>query len=240
MTQNVYEPFNKDIEKFGGYQYTLPERLSSIRANRRFSDVIIQGASLDGKRVVDVGCGDGTYTQVLRIETRATYILGIDPAELAIDHAKKRGAPRYKDLEFRQCLATDLVKEGQHFDAAIFRGVIHHVGDPAVEIAVGLKLAQQVFFLEPNGWNLGLKLLERFSSYHREHRERSYRLKRYRQWIEEAGGQIDVAFYFGLVPMFSPNWLVTIASALEPLVERLPLLRVLICGQIAILASMQE
>ena len=240
MTRDVYEPFNDDIEKFGGYQYAIPERMSSIRANRRFSDVIIQGACLDGKRVVDVGCGDGTYTSVLRAETRATFILGIDPAERAIDHANRVNASLYNDLEFRQGFADDLVKEGQYFDVAIYRGVIHHVGDPADEIAAGLKLAPRVFFLEPNGWNPGLKLLERFSAYHREHRERSYRLGRYRQWIEEAGGRIDVAFYFGLVPMFAPNWMVPIGLVLEPLVERLPLLRVLACCQLAIMACVKE
>jgi len=36
MTQDVYEPFNEDIEKYGQYQYALPDRMSSIRANRRF------------------------------------------------------------------------------------------------------------------------------------------------------------------------------------------------------------
>jgi len=174
------------------------------------------------------------------VETKAAYILGIDPAERAIDLANRVMDPQIDDLEFRTGLASDLVEEGEHFDIAIYRGVIHHVGDPHAEIAASLKLAQAVFFLEPNGSNLGLKLLERFSTYHREHSERSYRLKRYRKWIEDSGGQIDMEFYFGLVPMFAPNWLVRIGSALEPVVERLPLIRMLICGQIAISASMTE
>lgn len=237
MRRDVYEQFDADVERYGGYQYTSSARQSSLRANRRFSNVIIQTTHLDGKRVVDVGCGDGMYTAVLRAETQAASILGIDPAVRAIDHANRTYVPRYSDLEFRHCFAADLVEAGLRFDVAIYRGVIHHVGDPAGEIATALRLAARVFFLEPNGWNPVLKLLERFSPYHREHQERSYRLGQYRRWIEVGGGQVELSFYFGLVPMFCPDWFVPVASALEPIVERLRGLRRFACGQVAILAS---
>jgi SAM-dependent methyltransferase len=236
MPTDVYEPFNADIESHGGYQYAFLARRSAVCANRRFSDVIIRTARLDGKRVVDVGCGDGTYTAVLRAETRAAFILGIDPAAKAIALAKSRHAPGHEGLAFRNCFASDLISEGEHFDVAIYRGVMHHVGDPAAEIAAALRLADAVLLLEPNGYNPGVKLIERMSSYHRSHFERSFPLSRYRRWIEAAGGRIEEAFYFGLVPMFSPDWFVSLGKFLEPFVERLPGVRTILCGQIAILA----
>lgn len=236
MPNNVFEPFNADISSHGGYQYARPGRRSAVYANRRFSDIIIGHARLDGKRVVDVGCGDGTYTAVLAAETRARSILGIDPAAKAIELANASYAREPGALAFRSCFASDLIAEGEHFDVAVYRGVIHHVGDPAGEIAAALKLADRVFFLEPNGANPAVKLIERMSSYHRSHEERSYFLSRYRAWIENSGGSVEEAFYFGLVPMFCPDWFVTVASALEPVVERVPGFRALTCGQIAIVA----
>lgn len=240
MTTDTYKPFDADVEAYGGYQYAQPSRRSAVVANRRFSDIIVGSVDLDGKRVVDVGCGDGTYTRVLRRETGASHILGIDPAARAIGRAREGEAPHGEELEFRNCYAEDLVREGARFDVAIYRGVIHHVGDPAAEIATALRLAREVFFLEPNGWNPVVKLLERFSAYHREHEERSFRLRQYRKWVRQAGGHCSTGFYFGLVPMFCPAWFVPLAALLEPLIERVPVVRSLACGQLGILATGPE
>jgi SAM-dependent methyltransferase len=237
MIQNVYKPFERDVVRSGGYQYTKTERRSSVYANHRYSNVIIGNAPMAGKTVVDVGCGDGTYTAGLAAQTGALSVLGIDPARAAVELAARTYEAEFAELTFRCGFAADLLAEGRHFDVAICRGVIHHVADPAAEIATVLKLADNVFFLEPNGWNPILKLMERYSPYHREHEERSYRLGQFRRWIQEAGGRIEKSFYFGLVPFFCPDWMVSVGSALEPFIEALPLVRVGCCGQLGILAS---
>jgi 2-polyprenyl-3-methyl-5-hydroxy-6-metoxy-1,4-benzoquinol methylase len=237
MAKDVIDVFNADVEAHGGYGYANESRKSTAYVNRRFTDVIIAATHPDGKRVVDIGCGDGTYTAQLRAETKAEFILGIDPAAKAIEHANESYVPKYKGLAYRNCYASDLVAQGERFDVAIYRGVIHHASDPGKEIVAGLRLAERIFLLDPNGLNPIVKLLERTSKYHREHFERSYRMTKLRAWIEDAGGRIESAEYFGLVPMFSPDWMVTAGAALEPLVERLPGVRALACGQLTILAS---
>lgn len=237
MPQDVYEPFEQDVIRAGGYQYTKTDRRSSLYANRRYSDVVIGNTPMAGKTVVDVGCGDGTYTAVLRARTAAVSIVGIDPAAAAIDVARRTYEPQFPDLTFRCGFAADMVAAGEHFDVAVYRGVIHHVADPTAEIATALRLADTVFFLEPNGWNPIMKLLERYSAYHIEHKEQSYRLGQLRRWILQAGGRVEKAFYFGLVPFFCPNWMVTVGSTLEPVIEKIPLVRVLACGQVGILAT---
>ncbi len=236
MPENVYRPFDEDVEKHGAYRYTNVEISSAAYVNNRFSEVILSSLDLRGKNVVDVGCGDGTYTAVLRAKGGASHVLGIDPAAKAIERAR-RLYDGVEGLEFRTGLAGDLVREGRRFDVAVYRGVIHHVGDPPGEIAAALGLADSVFLLEPNGWNPIVKILEKFSRYHREHGERSYRLGCYRQWIAASKGSVKTSFFFGLVPIFSPDWMVALGSALEPLVERIPVLRAVCCGQVAIVAA---
>ena len=235
MSRAEHRPFESDIDAFGRYQYTGSDRISTVRANRRFSDMILSATDMRGRRVVDVGCGDGTYTALLGHESGAASVLGIDPAQAAVTVARSRPAPA--TVSFRHGTAATLIAEGAVFDVAVYRGVIHHVADPAGEIQAALRLAPTVIFLEPNGMNPVLKLLERFSTYHREHDERSYVASTYRHWIESGGGRVRSSTYFGLVPHFSPQWLARTGAVLEPVIERIPGLRVVACGQLLVVAD---
>lgn len=235
MSRAEHRPFDHDIEAYGRYQYTGSDRFSTMRANRRFSDMILAAADMRGRRVVDVGCGDGTYTILLGQESGAGSVLGIDPAQAAIAAAQQqRPLPH---VSFRHGTAAALVAEGAQFDVAIYRGVIHHVEKPEAEIAQALRLAPTAVFLEPNGLNPVLKLLERFSAYHREHDEKSYSASTYRTWLAAGDGRVRRLTSFGLVPHFSPDWLARTGAALEPIVERIPGIRVVTCGQILIVAE---
>lgn len=237
MKDDKHKPFSADVEEFGRYQYTDVNRLSCVMVNRRFSDMIIASTDFKGKRVVDVGCGDGTYTNVLRNETQAAFILGVDPSEKAIDVAKQCYGSDPEQLDFFTGYASDLLEKDRHFDVAVYRGVLHHVPDQAEEIATACKLADTVVILEPNGWNPVLKALEKFSRYHREHEEQSFTLGTFRKWIYKTGGQIASARYFGLVPIFCPDWFARFAKALETIIERIPIIRTVSCGQILITIS---
>lgn len=229
MKQEV--PFNKDIEANHGYLYTTNAPLSSCRANSRITQMIEQATDYRNKNVVDVGCGDGTYTVSLKQNTGATSVVGIDPSANAISVANQN-RPAISQLSFRAGFARDLIADQMTFDIAVYRGVIHHTLAPAEEIAAALRLANEVVFVEPNGLNGILKVIERTSRYHREHGERSFTSGQIRAWVEAAGGRVVTYRYFGLVPFFCPDWMVRLGIALEPLIERLPIFRNLLCGQI--------
>jgi len=236
MPHDVVTPFERDVLDHGGYQYSKTTRRSSLYAYKHFYDVVMTVGCLDGRRVLDLGCGDGTYTARMKDETRALSILGLDPAEAAIESARETYARSRPGLEFRCARARDLVQEGARFDIVVFGLVLHHVADPAREIVDGFRLADTILIIEPNGWSPVLKFNERFSKYHREHQERSYRMSQYRRWITDAGGSVSQGFYFGLMPVFCPDWMVTVCSTLEPWVEKTPAFRVIACGQICLLA----
>ncbi len=215
--------FDADVHKHGRYEYTGDDRLSSVRANRRYTEMIVGAADLTGKDVVDIGCGDGTYSAELARHARS--VLGVDPSAAAIDSAQRFAS---SSLTFRTGVAADL---SRRFDVAVYRGVIHHVADPAAEVAHAVRLADTIIFLEPNGSNPAMKLVERVSPYHRKHEERSFSARAFRRWVTSSGGRVRLTTYFGLVPYFAPDWFVHLGSALEPFVERVPGLRMLLCGQ---------
>ena len=80
--------FDDDVRRTGSYAYTA-EKLSSTYANSRISECIAASYPFSGKRVLDLGCGDGTYTLEFP-SLGAKEVLGIDPAEVAVEAANRK------------------------------------------------------------------------------------------------------------------------------------------------------
>jgi SAM-dependent methyltransferase len=225
LPHTTESPFDVDVRENEGYRYTTNASLSSRLANERLTEATLAEVSLSGKRVVDVGCGDGSYTIELHRRGNPAELLGFDPTARAIEAAKARydGRP---GLSFRACDIDQFAREGTRFDLAIMRGVLHHVDDPARAVASVAALADEVVILEPNGYNPGLKVIEKASRYHREHGERSFTARQVRGWLADAGMRVVSGSYVGLVPFFFPEGLARLLKRIEPGVERVgPLAR---------------
>jgi len=231
MKPSSYEVFAKDAREQGSYSYTI-DRLSSRTSNERINAAMFGFGLLQGKSVIDVGCGDGTYTAGL-FRGGAASVLGVEPGEEAVEVARRRNAPAGGSVpEFQVCNAYDLESLGRTFDVAVVRGVIHHIPDPLRGIRQICKVAKDILVIEPNGYNPVLKIIERVSPYHREHRELSYTRSTLVGWFAEAGATLQAHAYIGLVPFFCPDWMVRPLKVMEGLVESLPLVRTMMCGQV--------
>ncbi len=225
----LVDPFEADVAANEGYVYSTNARLSSVFSNRRMTDAVLAAVELRDKRVVDIGCGDGTYTVELAELGGAASVVGVDPAAGAIDVAKRRGAPAHVSFETGSAYALRF--EPDSFDIAHLRGVLHHMDDPIAALREALRIAATIVVVEPNGYNLGLKLIERISTYHREHHEKSYAPRTLDRWVRALGGEIVSRQWIGLVPMFSPDPLAKTLKLLERPLEHLPLLRAAGCAQ---------
>jgi SAM-dependent methyltransferase len=96
-----------------------------------------------GLRCLDVGCGNGAFTEVLATHTAPSELVGIDPSEAQLAYAKIRKA---KLAQFRVGDAQALPFPDQSFDAAIMALVINFVPDPAKAVT---EMARVV---RPGGW----------------------------------------------------------------------------------------
>ncbi|MEP1352887.1 MAG: class I SAM-dependent methyltransferase [Tateyamaria sp.] len=238
VKRNVQQ-FDADVSETGSYSYTA-DRLSSQLANARISEAIADIYPFEGKRVLDVGCGDGAYT-VEFAELGVTRILGVDPAEVAIDAATAR-AQRLGVGDKVQFLAGNVYDLGDflasdEFDIVVLRGVLHHLPDPARAVTSLEAFDGAVLILEPNGLNPVLKVLEKVSRYHIEHEERSFTPGTLRGWCTSAGYRIETCKVINLVPFFCPDWMARALRVVEPLVERIPAVRAISCGQTILLAK---
>lgn len=222
------DPFASDIAANEGYLYTTNARLSSRLANRRLTDASLAVGDFRGRRVIDIGCGDGTYTVEVVEIGGAARVAALDPAEAAVRVARSKVGGHPIDVAVGSAFA--LPHPDASFDVAYLRGVLHHMDDPAAALGEALRVATTVVVVEPNGYNPVLKLLERYSAYHVEHGEKSYPPHRLDRWVREHGGRVERRMFAGLVPMFCPDRLAKAAKRMEPVVERLPLLRSVTCA----------
>lgn len=214
-------PFNHDAAQNSGYLYSTNASLSSQLANQRLTDLTLEALALRGKTVLDIGCGDGVYTRAIEQLGQPKTIIAGDVAEEAV-HVAQRNS-NGQNVRYVINSAYELPFAEKAFEIALLRGVLHHLDQPQKALGEALRVAQTVWVIEPNGYNPGLKLLEKLSPYHIAHGEKSYPPHQLDAWIAQLGGSVTSRKWAGFVPMFCPNLIACLMKALEPLVEHTPL-----------------
>lgn len=119
------------------------ERLMGIwsrSAGRVFLDFL---SPSPGQRWLDVGCGNGAFTDLVAQDCAPGEIHGIDPSEGQLAFARNRLEGR--NVTFRQGDALALPFDDGTFDIAVMALVIHYVSEPARAIA------EMVRVLRPGG-----------------------------------------------------------------------------------------
>jgi SAM-dependent methyltransferase len=86
-------------------------------------------APKSGLRWLDVGCGNGAFTEMLVERCAPASVHGIDPSEAQLTYARTRSASRV--AQFRQGDAMALPFPDDTFDATVMPLVIFFVPDPA-------------------------------------------------------------------------------------------------------------
>jgi SAM-dependent methyltransferase len=90
-------------------------------------------APKSGLRWLDVGCGNGAFTEMLVERCAPASVQGVDPSEGQLAYARARPASRV--AQFRQGDAMRLPFTDDTFDAAVMPLVIFFVPDPAKGVA---------------------------------------------------------------------------------------------------------
>jgi len=109
------------------------ERMMGVWS-RFAGDIFLDWLALPkGLRCVDVGCGNGAFTELLIDRCAPVEVQGIDPSKAQLDFARTRPAGRL--AQFQQGDAMALPFADNTFDAAFMALVIFFVPEPAKGVA---------------------------------------------------------------------------------------------------------
>ena len=108
-------------------------------------DWIDRLASLQGKRVLDVGCGGGILSESMA--GRGAQVSGIDLGEKLLRVAELHGLESGMQVRYERIAAEDLAeREPASFDVVTCMEMIEHVPDPESSVRACARLAR------PGGW----------------------------------------------------------------------------------------
>lgn len=111
-------------------------------------DYIDQNTGLDGKKVLDVGCGGGILAESMA--GRGAEVTGIDLGEAPLAVAQLHLLESGQEVDYRRISAEELAAESpETFDVVTCMEMLEHVPDPSSTIAACASLVKpggQVFF----------------------------------------------------------------------------------------------
>ena len=105
-----------------------------------------------GWRWLDVGCGNGAFTEMIVERCAPASVEGIDPSEAQLTFARTRPASRV--AQFRQGDAMALPFPHAAFDAAVMPLVIFFVPDPAKGVAEMARVVRPGGVVSAYGWDM--------------------------------------------------------------------------------------
>ncbi|MCC6245789.1 MAG: methyltransferase domain-containing protein [Gemmatimonadaceae bacterium] len=102
--------------------------------SQRVGDAFIDWLTpVQGARWLDVGCGNGAFTERVVLHTAPSMVHGIDPSEPQLVYARARGTTANATFELGDAMA--LPYDAHSFDIAVMPLVLFFVPEPAVGVS---------------------------------------------------------------------------------------------------------
>ncbi len=135
------------FEDGAAYEQTMGKW--SLLVGGRFLDWLAPPAGL---RWLDVGCGNGAFTELLIERCAPSAVDGIDPSDGQLVFARTR--PGAAGAKFQKGDATALPYADDSFDAAVMALVIFFVGDPVKGVAEMRRVVKPGGLISAYAWDI--------------------------------------------------------------------------------------
>lgn len=162
------EGSRKGVDRF----YSITQR------SQAFYKGFLQSHCLKGTKVLEYGCGLGSYAYFLA--KQGSEVTGIDISDFAIEKAKERARlERLEHIHFLNMDAEVLKFKGGTFDLICGTGILHHLNltKALPEVARVLRPGGVAVFKEPLGHNPWINLYRRLTPHLRTEDEHPLLMK---------------------------------------------------------------
>jgi len=105
-----------------------------------------------GQRWLDVGCGNGAFTQLIAQQCEPLTLVGIDPSEAQLAYARQQ--PQLQSVDFVNADAMALPFPDDAFDLAVMPLVIFFVPEPAKGVAEMVRVVAPGGTVASYAWDL--------------------------------------------------------------------------------------
>ncbi len=167
---------------------------SVVQASRaRYLDLLAGRCA--GARVLEYGCGPGSYS--FRLAEMGAQVVGIDISDVAIAQCRATAAERrLETAEFHVMDAESLAFPDASFDLICGTGILHHLdlSRALPELARTLRPGGTATFIEPMGHNPLLELYRRRTPQLRTVDEHPLRMPDF-DTIRRHFGEVDAEFF---------------------------------------------
>ncbi len=148
MTTNTTNVDPAELQKFSALANRWWDPQSEFRPLHEINplrlDYIDRIAAINGKAVLDVGCGGGILAEAMA--ARGAQVTGIDLADKPLQVAQLHLLESGQNVSYRKIAVEDLAQEAPHsFDVVTCMEMLEHVPDPASAVRACARL------LKPGG-----------------------------------------------------------------------------------------
>jgi ubiquinone/menaquinone biosynthesis C-methylase UbiE len=106
------------------YDSLVEGPMSALRMRR---DLLAQAGDLNGKRVLDVGCGTGTLDILVKQKYPACDAVGLDGDPRILEVARSKAKDHGFEIQFEQGMSFDLPYPDESFDVVLTSLMLHHL-----------------------------------------------------------------------------------------------------------------
>ncbi len=191
----------KEIAFFDAHATSGEYDVFTPQANARLIAAFVRLSGLPhGARVADLGCGSGTFTELLQQAGYSSIGVDISPKSLAI------GRNKYPHLELIEGDAENLPFASESLDGVLLGALVHHFPDPrrlVAEVHRVLKPNARFVAFDPNRMNPFMWLYRDraspfYSSLGVTENERPVLARQIAEFFRDGGFRVQIDYLAGL------------------------------------------
>jgi trans-aconitate 2-methyltransferase len=116
----------EEVKVFYDEYVTKQEKIGINSRHISIIDKLVQSGLKSNHKVLEVGCGIGTVSQLIAKKTQKGKVLAVDISEKSVEKAKILWK-QFSNLSFEVSDMSDFTKSGQTFDYFVFPDVLEHI-----------------------------------------------------------------------------------------------------------------